>query len=475
MPKIGNMMSVGKQAMANSQTALQTTSHNVANSNTEGFSRQRVEFKTNEPVGLGNLRIGQGVKAGAVTRVVDNFLNKQIQEETSKMGASAGRDGSLGRVEQVFNESINKGLNRFLATFFNAFREFANNPESQATRALVKESGRQLVEDFHRIHNQLNSIQKDVDFQITAQCSQINSYVKEIAALNEKIRFVEVQGVPANDERDRRELLVKKLGELVNIRYGEGDNGKVTITAGNTGVLVSGGEYNELIAKSTPPRGNKRESNVDVFFQNGKNGSQFVITDELKNGHIGGALDVRDNTINELHNKLDSVAYTVALAVNTVHEKGFDRYDNTGRIFFENLDGEFNAAEKIKMNEDIVRDPGNIASALKPGSPGDNRVANAIAGLQSKPLFNNGTATVDDVFNGMVGEFAVVTQRNKMLLEHQKSIVDQLNNIHESVSGVSLDEETTDMVKFQKAFDASARIIKVADEMFETVLALKRL
>src|SRR5476649_1281483 len=128
MSRIGSMMSVGKQALANSQTALQTTSHNVANANTEGYTRQRVEMQTAEPIGVGKLRIGQGAKTVGVTRIANNFLTKQIQVETSKFGEASGREAPLSRVEQVFNESINKGLNKYLTNFFNAFREFSNNP-----------------------------------------------------------------------------------------------------------------------------------------------------------------------------------------------------------------------------------------------------------------------------------------------------------------------------------------------------------
>jgi flagellar hook-associated protein 1 len=475
MSRIGSMMSVGKQALANSQTQLQTTSHNVANVNTEGYSRQRVELHSNEPIGHSRVRIGQGAKTQAVNRVVNSFLNKQIQEETSKMGTSAGREGHLTRVEQVYNESINKGLNRFLANFFNSFREFANNPESKATRALVMENGKQLADDFHRIHNQMKAIQKDADHQIQAQVSEINGFVKEIASLNEKIQLVEVQGIAANDERDRRELLLKKLGEMVNIRYAEGDNGKITVTAGNTGVLVSGYEYNQLHIRSTPANGKKREGNVDIIFKSSEKGSEFNITSEIKGGVIGGTLDVRDNIINDLHDKLDEIAFTVAQSVNEVHKQGYDRYDNTGNAFFQPLVQEKDAAALIKISDHISEDPGHIAGAMAPGSPGDNRIANEIASIQSRQLFSRNTATADDFFNGMVGEFAVVKRRNNMVLEHQKSIVSQLNNVRESISGVSLDEETTDMVKFQKAFDASARLIKVADEMFDTVLSLKRL
>ena len=169
------------------------------------------------------------------------------------------------------------------------------------------------------------------------------------------------------------------------------------------------------------------------------------------------------------------MAYTVGGAVNAIHESGYDRYNKTGRVFFDPLDDEFNAAANLELNHEIDKDPGKIANALQEGSPADNRVANAIAGLQYKHLMKGGTTTVDDFFNGMVGDFGVLTKKNSMVLEHQKNIVDQLKNIRESISGVSLDEETTDMIKYQKAFDASARLIKVADEMFDTVLNLKHL
>jgi flagellar hook-associated protein 1 FlgK len=199
------------------------------------------------------------------------------------------------------------------------------------------------------------------------------------------------------------------------------------------------------------------------------------VTRELKGGEIGGALDVRDHIINDLHNKIDHLAYNVSEAVNTIHSNGYDRYSKTGLDFFNPVEAEEGAAGKITLNEDIDYDSGRIAAALVADSPGDNRVAHAIARLQTTEILADGTKTVDDFYNGMVGEFAVITKKNESALEHQKNIVEQLKNVRESISGVSLDEETADMVKFQKTFDASARLIKVADEMFDTVLNLKRL
>ena len=128
MSKIHGMMDIGKRSMMNSQTALQTVGHNIANKSTEGYSRQRVELQTNEPVGIGKLRIGTGARSAAITRTNNPYLEKQIGKEQANLGFYRGRADALTRVEQVYNEQINKGLNQFIGDFFNAFREFANNP-----------------------------------------------------------------------------------------------------------------------------------------------------------------------------------------------------------------------------------------------------------------------------------------------------------------------------------------------------------
>lgn len=475
MSNVGGLFGLGRKALSNNQTALQTTSHNIANANTEGYSRQRVEQKTEPPVVKGGLRIGQGARVTSIQRITNQFLTKQIQEEGTKLGFFIGKDAALGRVEQIYNESINKGLNQFVSNFFNSFREFASNPESQGARAMVKEAGVQLAGDFHRINRQLTDIQRDLDFQISSQVQQINGYVREIADLNEQVQRMEVQGITANDERDRREMVLKKLGGLINISYGESKDGKISVTAGNTGVLVSGGEYRELAARATPAREGKREANFDIVYKANPYGNEFVMTHEIKNGELGGALEARDKIINDLHKKMDEIAYTVSTSVNALHMRGYDKYNQTGVLFFEPLDGQEGAAQRIEISSEIARDPSKVCGAVEANAPGDNRLANAIASLQNQTLFNNGTTSVDEFYNGMVGEFAVMKQKNGMIMEHEKSVVDQLNNIRESTSGVSLDEEATDMVAYQKAFDASARLIRVADEMLDTVLNLKRL
>ncbi len=471
MSRIWSMMDVGKRSMANSQTALQTVSHNVANKSTEGFSRQRVDIQTNVPVEMGQARIGMGARTGTVSRVNNPFLEKQIEREGNLLTFNESRSDLLGRVEQVYNEQVNKGLNQFMGEFFNAFRELSNNPESLASRTMVKETADHLTRDFARIDNQLTEIQKDADFRLKSLVNDVNEVTKEIANLNEKIQSVELQGVPANDERDRRDLLVKKLSEKMNVRYAEGDNGSMTITAGTNAILVSGFSHRELMVQATPATETKREGNVDIFYKPTENGTPVKITNQLTGGQAGGLLNVRDNVVNGLLEKMDTLAYNLATEVNQAHRQGFDRYNQTGNEFFNvtTLDG---ASQNLKLSDSILQDVGRIAAAGQMDAPGDNRIANVISQVQYKQ-FMGGNATVDDYYGSVVGQLGIETQRANSAASSQKDIVGQLKNIRESVSGVSLDEEATKMIEFQKSFDASARLIRTADEMMDTILRLK--
>ncbi|MCB0391435.1 MAG: flagellar hook-associated protein FlgK [Bdellovibrionales bacterium] len=473
MSRIWSMMDIGKRSMMNSQTALQTVSHNIANKSTDGYSRQRVEQQTNVPTGMGKLRIGNGARAVKVTRTNNPYLEKQIQKESVNLGGAKTRAEVLSRVEQVYNEQINKGLNKHMGEFFNSFRELSSNPESLAARTLVKETGDFLARDFKRVNKQLKEIQVDVDFQIASHIQEINEITKEIAELNEKVQIVELNDIPANDERDRREVLLKKLGELVNIRYTEGDNGMVNITAGSTAVLVSGHSSRELAAIPTVEANGKREGNFEVFYKISDSSTPVNITKQLTDGKLGGLIESRDSTINNLIDRIDLMAHSLITEVNKAHVFGFDRYNKPAQEFFKSVELR-DASEKIDLNDNIKLDVGLIASAGLPNAPGDNRIANILADIQYKQVMDEGDATLDQFYNSIVGEVGVVTARANSELKAQDDLVAQLKNIRESISGVSLDEETAKMIEFQKSFDASARMIRTADEMMDTVLNLKR-
>ena len=370
--------------------------------------------------------------------------------------------------DRIYNEQNNKGLNQYVTDFFNGFRELSNNPESLASRTMVREAAVGVVKDFGRVTSQLKGVQEDLDGQIKTTVEEVNQITKEIASLNEKIQTVEVQKVPANDERDRRDLLLKKLGEKIDISWAEGKDGLVTVTAGRTAILVSGTGSSELKAQQTDTR-----DRMEVFFQG--TGTPANITDQITGGRIGGALDVRDHVIEDLLGHVDKLAYTLATEVNKAHIEGYDKTGRNGVLFFEMPPQEKGAAGNMALNKTIFNDVSRIATASRADAPGDNTVANVISALQYKQVMDDGTATMDDYYNTQVGQVGAMAQRAMKAQESQKNVMSQLTNIRESISGVSLDEETTKMIEFQKTYDASARLIKTADEMFDTVLNLKRL
>lgn len=473
MSKVGAIMTMGKQSLMNNQTALQTVSHNIANKSTEGFSRQRVDFQANDAVGWGKTRQGTGAHVGRVQRTNNSYLEKQIETESNKLGNTQARAEGMARVEQIFNEQDSPGLNRFVSDFFNSFREFSNNPESAAARTLVKETASAASKDFGRASRQLKGIQEELDNQLKSQVDEINGYTHEIAALNRQIQMVESSGGVANDERDRRDVIVKQLGNMMNIRASAGDDGQLNITAGNTAILVSGNESLNLEASATQSRGDKRDGAFDLFYITGTK-EPIRITEQITGGAVGAAFEIRDKVINGLREKLDLLAYTVTKNVNQVHMSGFNKYNQTGIQFFKDLNQIDDAASRIQLSGHVFEDVNNIAAAASEKSPGDNRVAIVIAGLQNQGLLENGQTTLDDYYNGMVGQLAVSTKKANSVHEHQKNVFEQLKNVRESISGVSLDEEAIKMIEFQKAYDASAKMIKTADEMMQTVLDLKR-
>lgn len=472
MSKISSVLDISKRSLMNSQAALQTISHNVASKNVEGYSRQRVELETTPPSSYGVNQFGTGTRMKAVTRTVNEYIEKQIEVEQGRLGTRQGESENLSRVENLVNDQLRKGTNQLVTEFFNAFRELSNSPDNQATRELAGQTATSVVEDFHNMNRQLHNIQEDIDGQVQNEIAAINALTQDIASMNLKIEEIEFTGAPANDERDRRGQALKELGQKINMKYTEGDNGKVVVTAGTNAVIISGGEYATMYSQATGARGDKREGNHDIFFKY-QHSEPIIITDQLTGGRLGGALEVRDHVINRLLDKIDNLAYTIAEKVNLAHRQGYDRYNNTNMDFFELGDVQ-ECSRTLKVREDIKDDVWKIAAAGMPDAPGDNRVANLIGSLQHEKWMDEGNSTFNDFFNGIVSQLAVHVRHTNDMETYQNNIVEQLRHVRENISGVNLDEEMVKMIEYQKAFDASAKLIRTADEMLETVLNIKR-
>jgi flagellar hook-associated protein 1 FlgK len=458
---IFKVLDIGKYALFTEQRAIHTTGHNIANANTDGYSRQRVNMETNEPMSSWPGQLGMGVRAQEVERIHDRFLGGRIISENEKTGKWEAKKEGLERIETVLNESDDAGLSLAMSEFWNAWHDLSLNPSGEAERVVLLSKGENLSRIINNIYSELELVRKDMDGVISGSLSEINSITNEIADLNLKIFQVESSRQNANDYRDKRDLLLKELSYLIDIDTFEDNQGKVTV------LLKSGTPLVSDISPWTLSSEQNGEGLTDVVWID-FDGNTNSITDAISGGKLGGWLDVRDEVIPDYLNKLDELASTLIGEVNAIHSSGYALDGSTGNDFFAG-----SSASDIEVSQSICNNTSLIAAAEElEGIPGDNRNAIAIAQLQNILTMNEGTITFDEYYNSLVSDVGDKVTTSTRSLEHQDTVMNQLDTYRETVSGVSLDEEMVNLVKYQHAFDAAAKLITTVDEMLETVIAM---
>lgn len=460
--------------MTASKAAIATTGHNISNANTEGYSRQRVDLQTSTPhPKAGDRRvIGTGVNIERVSRTNDEYLEKQIRNSGRVMSHMEEKDLMLRQVEDIFNEMGGEGLNRLMSRYFNEFRKLANEPDNEAVRQSVRESTQAMINDFKRIRTEVVDVSRHIDARIGGYISEVNATAEEVKNLNTRIREAEIGGGAPNDLLDKRDVALKKLATFMDISSHKDNQGNVCVDVVGVGPLVNGPNAEKFLGYRSPAdEYGKAESALDIKTSGNARG---VVTHQLKGGKLGALLEVRDQTISAVLDRLDELAFNVVNATNSIHSQGFTREGFQGVDFFKGLSQKERAAEFISLSDEVRGSTNNIATAAIPDAPGDNRIALLISGLQGHRIMADGKATADDFYNSMVSDVGVTTNRNREGMNQQKDIQTQLNKMRDQISGVSLDEETANLMQFQHTYGAAAKVIQVADEMLKTVLELKR-
>ncbi len=470
-----NVMNTGRSGMVAAKAAIATTGHNIANANVEGYSRQRVQQTTDVPRAIGpKAFIGTGTLISRVDRLNDPYIEKQIRNATRDLANLEEKDIALKQTEDIFNEMGGDGLNRLISRFFNEFRKLENEPSSEAVRQSVREASQSMINDFHRIRKELEGVRTHIDSRLEGHVAEINALTEEVKDLNIKIKTQEVGGASPNDLLDQRDQALKKLASYMDLSMHTDTDGGYIVDIRGVGPLITGGAAEKFSVHRSPAdeRG-KPEGAYDI---KSTASALAVVTHQLQGGKLGGLLEVRDQTLSQVMERLDDLASTIVDSVNEIHQQGFTRNGAQGVSFFKpiEINQASSAANFIELSDSIQSSVNNIAAAAAPSSPGDNRIAIAISRLQYQPLLEGGRATVDDYYNSIVSNVGVASARTRSALTQQKDIHTQLNKMRDQIAGVSIDEETANLLQFQHVFDASAKVIQVADEMLKTVLDIKR-
>jgi flagellar hook-associated protein 1 FlgK len=454
-------LEIGRRALRASQLGITVTSHNIANVNTPGYTRQTVSLSPT-PTDGANLRLsGTGVTIEGVLSARDQFLEARLQTETTTSGRLTAERDALHPVQEIFNDTGREGgIQSALNNFFGAFRDLEASPGSQPIRSLVLDKGNVLAGAFRATRNQLSRIRSDADRSLRATVEEANSLAAKVADLNARIGQAEGSGGNAHELRDQRGEAVRRLAELTGANSFETDDGAVTLTLGDGRAVVVGNQVHKLDVVSTPPDG-LAAINLD--------GQSAVISD----GKIRG-LQNAISTIGEQITDIDNLAAAVAARVNTLHTSGSDLNGNAGAAFFVAASGGAINAANIDVATAIKGDPKLVVAAANGAGSGDATIARGIAGLLSDPASTAGSraGSFPEIYASIVRDAGAAVRNTDDALITQQAVLQQTQAQRDSVSGVSLDEEAVMLLQYQRSYEAAAKLLKIADEMTQTILSL---
>jgi flagellar hook-associated protein 1 FlgK len=451
MGGLSTSLMTGLQALNATQAALNSTSNNIANANTAGYTREVAEFSENAENLTGGAVSGGGVSLDGIESVRDQLLNLQIQQQTSLQSSADTQSSSLQSVETLFSSTGND-IASALSALSSNLAQLSANPTSSASQQSVLTAGQNLAESFNTTSNGLSGAQSSADQQVTETVAQINSITQQIAQLNAQLSPSVMSQQNGGTIEDQRDQLVQQLSTLTGISVTQSNDGEV-ITTGNGTPLVMGGQSYSL-----------QTTTGSDGFQHVLDSNGDDITSNLQGGQLGGAIQVRDHIIPGFLNSLNTLASQFATSFNAAQEQGFDSSGKAGQAFFNIPSGAAGAAGGIS----VALTSGSQVAVSSDGSAGSNgNVANLSAALTSNLPSGQSAASAYATLVYQVGSASSNAGAQSSALG--QSIL-QLTNQQSSVSGVSIDEETTNLIRYQTAYEAAARIISTVQALTTVTL-----
>lgn len=490
-------LEMAKQALFAQQSALYTTGHNIANANTEGYTRQRVNFETTSPFPTASRnrpeipgQMGTGVEAGSVQRVRDKFLDYQFRTENSKAGYWTSKADSVARMESLMNEPSENGLSKTMDQFWQSLQDLSVNPKNSGARSVAAQRGLAVTETFNYFSSSLSSMRTDLKNQIDVTVKDANSVLSQVNEINKQIQQIEPHGYLANDLYDERDRLIDELSSIVAIKVTYEKSGE------SAPAIADGLATIELLDEkgkgSTNPvilvdgKGGINEFTVDYSDDNRLAINSISIGNETiepesftSNGSLRGYIEsygYQDadgsikGTYTDMLASLDEMSFEFAKAFNDIHDNGQDLEGNKGGVFFVGADLEIGAAALLTVSDSVMEDPDLIAASAN-GDLGNGGNASALADVFDKPLNELGENTsVKTFYESLIGELGVNAQEANRMAGNTMILKSQVENQRMSVSSVSLDEEMSNMIKFQHAYNAAARSLTAVDELLDRII-----
>ena len=455
MSSLFGTLSIALSGLRASQGALDVTTNNVANANTPGYSRQRAVMVQADPVVIGLLTYGQGVELSKVESLRDSVLEVQIQQENQQQGQLNAFLAGMKQVEVLFTAS-QSDLGSQFSKFFSSLSQLSANPSDLSLRQGVLTAAGNLSNTFNNMASNLTLQRQNLDLSITQEVQQINSLTTQIADLNGQIQASQNLGRDASSFVDQRDVLIEKLSSLIDVSSIRSDNG-IALTTSNGTPLVDGMRSFSLATHVDP-------SGVQHIYS-----GTTDITAKLSSGELAGMIQIRDQKIPGLLSDLDALAAGFSTAVNSAQQSGYDLTGQPGgNLFAVPPGGGLGAASAMSV---VITDPAALA-ASSDGSSGSNGNVAVLLAVHDQAVAGGKTAS--EFYSNMV--FSVGNDVSNASAESDASqlVLQQLQNRRGSISGVSLDEEAANLIQFQRAYEAAARVITTINDVLDTTVNLGR-
>jgi flagellar hook-associated protein 1 len=451
---------IARRALQANQLGITVTGQNIANVNTPGYSRQKVQLAATPGDGS-NLRLtGAGVTIEGVRAHRDDYLETRLNTETALQGRLTARRDTLTQVEGALNEANSaSGISAAMTDFFGAFRDLEARPNAITARNVAVEKGNALASAFQTTRARLAEIRRGADKDLRATADEVNTLAEKVAEFNAKISFAHHTGANAHELEDQRNLAVRRLSELAGARTTTDEQGQLTVTVGDCQALVIGNDARKIAAVDTPPDG---LAALEI------SGQSVTITD----GKLRGLQDA----ITEIGTRLtdlDQLAASIADRVNTLSQSGVDLNGNAGAAFFNVPPGGVTAAN-LSVSAAVKADSKLVVASATGAGTGDGSIARSIAALLTETSSTSGSraGSFTAIYASVVADAGTSVKSAEDALQTQQIILKQTEAQRDAVSGVSLDEEAINLLQYQRAYEAAAKFLRIADEMTQTILAL---
>ena len=449
MGTLSSALSIVVGALDADQGAIDITTNNLANANTPGYARQIVQFSENDPTQVGNLILGTGVTLQQAQTVRSNVLQLQLSQEQQTSGQLDAFVNGMSQVETLFNETAGTGLQTPLSAFFSSLQQLSTNPSNSSLRVGVITAAQNLATAFNQASSALTTQQSDLNQSVEQSVSQVNSYTAQIAQLNNQISGLTQSGEDPSTLIEQRDVALQNLSNVIGVSVISGGSNNITVTTGNGSPLVVGNQSFELQTQVNTGTGMQ-----DVYSQ-GQD-----ITTQISSGELGGQIQVRDQQIPSILNQLDTLASSIENAVNTQSKAGFDVNGNPGTDLFTTPPaGVTGSAANMGV---VISDPSLIA-ASSDGTSGSNGNADALAAIANQNIVAGQTPT--NYYSGTVFQIGNAVSNATTEQTAAQQVTQQLQNQIGALSGVSLNEEAANLTQFQQAYEASARVVTIIDQL----------